>query len=95
MRKLMLAAFLPAIMLTTQAWAQDDKARTIASTGQAVVYAVPDEVTLSFGVETYDPSLDKTKSENDRLSASLIKAVKALGVEDKYIQADMMNIRTM
>src|SRR5262249_42927696 len=92
MRNIMLIAFVSCLILSTCARAQDERARTIASSGQAVVYLVPDEVTVSFGVETYDPSLDKSKAENDRLSASLVKAIKALGIDDKYIQADTMNI---
>jgi uncharacterized protein YggE len=92
MRNIAFIAALPWILLGTLARAQEEKPRTITSSGQAVMFVVPDEVTVSFGVETYDPSLDKSKGENDRLSTSLVKAIKGLGVEDKYIQADTINI---
>jgi len=92
MRNITFIAAFASIMLASLARAQEEKGRTITSSGQAVVFVAPDEVTVSFGVETYDPGLDKSKAENDRLSASLVKAVKGLGVEEKYIQADTINI---
>lgn len=55
---------------------------SISTTGESVVYVRPDEAVLSFGVETYDASLDKAKQQNDEKSASLIKAVIALGIEE-------------
>jgi uncharacterized protein len=60
--------------------------RTISTSGEATVYVVPDEVVVNFGVQTFDAGLDKSKSDNDEQSAKLLKAIKALGVEDKQIQ---------
>jgi hypothetical protein len=66
--------------------------RTITSSGEAVVYVVPDEAVVSFGVETFDADLDKSKSKNDEASSRLIKAIKALNIEEKHIQTDTMQV---
>ena len=66
--------------------------RTISTSGEAVVYAAPDEVVVNFGVETAQMELEKAKSQNDQAAARLVKAIKELGIEAKYIQTDNMDI---
>jgi len=66
--------------------------RTITSTGESVVYVVPDEAVVSFGIETFNTDLDKSKDENDMASARLIKSIKALGIEEKNIQTDTIQV---
>ncbi len=66
--------------------------RTISTTGEAVVYVVPDEVVIGFGIETFDTNLDKAKSANDSASVKLLKAVRDLKVEEKHIQTDVLTV---
>jgi uncharacterized protein YggE len=66
--------------------------RTITSSGESVVYVVPDEAVVRFGIESFNSDLDKSKSENDQASARLIKSIKALGIEEKDIQADTLQV---
>ena len=60
--------------------------RTISTSGDAVVYAVPDEVVLALGVETFAPRLEDAKKANDERASKLVKTIKAAGVEEKHIQ---------
>jgi hypothetical protein len=62
------------------------------TTGEAVVLVKPDEVLINLGVETANADLEKAKRMNDDAAAKLLKAIKSLGVEDKHIQADHMEI---
>lgn len=84
------------IALALSAQAQDlpghVQPRTISTTGEATVYVVPDEVVVSFGVQTFDANLDKSKSTNDEQSARLLKAIKGLGVEEKHIQTATLSV---
>lgn len=83
------------LTLLSPAARADDSAkntRTVFASGDAIIYVVPDEVVVSFGVETFDKDLDKAKDQNDSLSAALVKSIKAMGVEDKHLQAEDMNI---
>jgi len=66
--------------------------RTITSSGESVVCVVPDEAVVSFGIESFDNDLDKAKDENDHASARLLKSIKGLGIEEKDIQADTLQV---
>ena len=74
------------------AQAAEEPPRTISTQGEAIVYVVPNEVVLNFGVETVDKVLDNARAANSEACAKLLKAVKELGIEEKHIQADYMNV---
>jgi uncharacterized protein YggE len=65
---------------------------SISTNGDAIIYAKPDMVCASFGIETFDQNLDKAKQINDQASAHLVKAVKEVGVEERLLQVDTMTI---
>ncbi|MEK6642758.1 MAG: SIMPL domain-containing protein [Planctomycetota bacterium] len=62
----------------------------VSGTGELKV--VPDEVVLTFGVETQDLSLDKAKAENDTRTRKILSAAKELKIESKDIQTDYVRI---
>ena len=66
--------------------------RTITTTGEAVVYVVPDEIVINFGVETFDAQLGKAKAANDEASKKLLEAMRKLGVEDKHLQTSDLEV---
>jgi len=66
--------------------------RTINTQGEATVYVRSDEVIVSLGVETFNASLDEAKADNDARCTKLLKTIKDLGIEDKYIQTDTLNV---
>ncbi len=89
----LLAIVLAAVLTSSAAFAQEQFQKpSVSTTGAAVVYVQPDEAVVSFGVETYDPSLDKSKQQNDEKSAALVKAVLALGIEEKHLSTDRMEV---
>ncbi|HEX8913720.1 MAG TPA: SIMPL domain-containing protein [Humisphaera sp.] len=65
---------------------------SISTSGDAVIYVKPDEVALTFGVESFDAKLDKAKADNEAAAAKLIKAVKEVGVAEKDIQTDQLQV---
>lgn len=64
----------------------------ITVNGEAVVYALPDKVTINFGVETWDDSMAAAKKKNNDVMGRAIAAVKKIGVAGKDIQTDYLNI---
>lgn len=66
--------------------------RTISTSGEAVIYVVPDEVVVGLGIETFDKDLDKAKSANDERATKLLAAIRELKIEDKHIQTDVMQV---
>lgn len=65
-----------------------DGSRTINVNGEAVIYVVPNEAIVRLGVEAFDPSLAIATSANAATGARIMKALRALGLEEKHIQAD-------
>lgn len=82
----------PVWLLAMSGRAEEVQPPSVSTSGEAVVYVAPDEVVVSFGIETFDPDLDKAKSLNDDRAGRLVKAVKALGVEQKFIQTDNLHV---
>lgn len=65
---------------------------SITTTGEASVFVKPNQVVVTFAVESFDGVLSEAKSENDAKSAQFVAAIKALGVDDKDIQTQTMNV---
>jgi uncharacterized protein YggE len=86
-----LLAMVACLVFSASAFA-DLPPRTVSTSGEATVYVVPDEVVLFLGVETADKNLDVATQTNRDASAQLLKAIKALGIEEKHIQADDLRL---
>jgi uncharacterized protein YggE len=79
-------------VICSVAAAQQENLRTISTSGEAIVYVVPDEAVITFGVQTSSPELDPAKTANDQSSQRLVKAVKAMGIEDKHLGTDNVQV---
>ena len=66
--------------------------RMITVTGNAEVRVVPDEVILTFGVETSALNLSAAKTENDDRTAKILAVAKEHGIKSKHIQTDHLSI---
>jgi len=65
---------------------------TVDVQGTAEVKVVPDEVFIVFGIETSDPSMTVSRSENDRLVKKLLALTTELKIDPKHVQTDFINI---
>ncbi len=84
--------FAALLMLSSIAYADDDPARTISVTGEAVVKVEPDTVVATFGVETYDNEIVAAKEQNKDVIQKAFAAVRELGIEENAIQTDHISI---
>jgi uncharacterized protein len=66
--------------------------RRISVTGSAQVMVIPDEVLLTLGVETHDKDLDIARTANDRIIDRVLEITTAMGIDEKYVQTDYINI---
>ncbi len=66
--------------------------RLITVSGEAQVNVVPDEVTLTLGVETSDKQLRTAKSLNDERVKRVMAAAEKLGIATKDIKTDHISI---
>jgi len=68
--------------------ANNNRARTISTSGSAEVRVVPSRVVLTFGVETFNPELAVAKRENDVKASGVLALAKEIGVAPKDVQTD-------
>ena len=66
--------------------------REVTVTGRAEVRVVPDEVVLSFAVETMDEELKLSKQENDRIVGAALEAIKGSGLNADQVKTDRIKI---
>src|SRR5439155_20223766 len=95
MRYILVPALLASLVLLCPVVraAEEPPPRLINTTGESTVYVRPDEVVVNFGVETFNKVLSESKSANDAASKKLLAAIKDVGVEDKYVQTDVMQVQ--
>jgi hypothetical protein len=74
------------------AFAQEKDIRTITTSGEAVIFVVPDEAVITLGVRSRATELERAKAENDDIAARVVRAIKAAGIEDKHLATGNMNI---
>jgi len=66
--------------------------RLITVTGTAEIRVVPDEATLTFGVDSHDRDLAAAKAQNDGLVRKVLAAARAAGVDEKDIQTSTLTL---
>jgi len=90
----LLSALLLGTYLTAsaQAASADATPRLVTVTGSAELKVVPDEVTLTLGVETFSLNLAEARAENDRRVKAVLAAAEKHGVERRHTQTDYLSL---
>ena len=93
MHRPLIVAVLAVSLLPTLARAQQlEQPRTVNTTGESIVRLTPDQVIVGVGVESFDRDLQEVKGKNDTACKKLLAAIKALGVDDKDVQTDTLQV---
>jgi len=69
----------------------DDRPK-ITVNGEAVVKVQPDQIIISFGIETWDKNIMVAKQENNEIMKKAAVVIKESGIPDKDIQTDHLSI---
>ncbi len=69
----------------------DDRPK-ITVNGEAVVKVQPDQIIISFGIETWDKNIMVAKQENNEIMKKAVAVIKESGIPDKDIQTDHLSI---
>ena len=64
----------------------------ITVNGEAVVKVQPDQIIITFGIETWDKDIMIAKQKNNDAMQKAMKVIKESGVPDKEIQTDYLSI---
>lgn len=70
----------------------DEPLRLISVSGEAEIRVVPDEVSISVGIETHNSNLRKAKANNDEVIKDVIAIAKSYGIDARHIQTDYIYI---
>lgn len=85
--------FVLVLAFSFSAWAADQpEPRLITVTGDAEVKVVPDEVILTFGIQTMNKDLGEAKNDNDVRTKKILALAKKYNIESKHVQTDHINI---
>jgi len=69
----------------------DDRPK-ITVNGEAVVKVQPDQIIITFGIETWDKNIMAAKQENNEILKKAVVVIKESGIPDKDIQTDHLSI---
>ena len=81
-----------AALTSLPAAAAETGPRTISTSGEADVKVVPDEVTLTLGVETSDKDLETAKALNDARVKKILAVAKDAGIDPRHLKTDYLNL---
>ena len=71
---------------------QFDDRPIISVNGEAVVKVQPDQIIITFGVETWDKDIMLAKQKNNDIMQKSLKVIKDAGIPDKDIQTDYLSV---
>src|SRR5579862_9645564 len=80
------------LLLVTLPLRAEDSVPSISTTGSAIVYATPDKVVVTVGVQSFASDLDRSKEENQKAAERLVAAIKALGIAETDIGTDRLSV---
>lgn len=80
----LLATGLILFAMTTHA-APDEPSRTVTTTGEAILRTVPDEATVSLGVEIRDSDLAAARDRAGAIVTRFLEATRGLGIPDRDV----------
>lgn len=95
MKTTVLSAVLASV-LAGAAWSQEtqmyEDRPKITVAGEAVVYAKPDKIVITFEIETSDADVNTARQKNSDLMKKAMGVAKDCGVHEKDIQTDWLSI---
>lgn len=69
-----------------------DSQAKITVNGEAIVKVQPDQILITFGIETWDKNIMIAKQENNDIMKKAMAVIKELGIEGKNVQTDYLSI---
>jgi hypothetical protein len=66
--------------------------RRVAVSGEAEVRVVPDEVILTFGVETWDKNMEIARAKNDAIVKRVLALTEEMGIAGEHVKTDYVSI---
>ena len=90
---MLIIPFLMITLMTTKAFAAEERVPLLSVNGQGIVEAAPERATISIGVQTQDRDASRAQALNAKAAQDIINSIVSLGVERKYIRTSDYNFR--
>jgi uncharacterized protein len=81
-----------ALITTSLITAQTQPKPSVEVVGEATVYVVPDQVTVSIRVENTGANAKEVKLKNDRIVSDVLEFVKGIGIAEKYVRTEYVRL---
>jgi uncharacterized protein len=81
-----------ALITTGLITAQTQPKPSVDVVGEATVYVVPDQVTVSIRVENTGANSKEVKQKNDRIVSDVLEFVKGIGIAEKYVRTEYVRL---
>lgn len=70
----------------------DDSRPRITVNGDAIIKVQPDQIIITFGIETWDKNIMSAKQENNDIMKKAMSEIKGTGIDGKNVQIDYLSI---
>ncbi|MEJ2613687.1 MAG: SIMPL domain-containing protein [Ignavibacteriaceae bacterium] len=90
--KLLLLLMIAMFSIQAQQTQSADSQSKITVNGEAIVKVQPDQILITFCIETCDKNIMIAKKENNDIMKKAVEASKESGIEEKNIQTDYLSI---
>ncbi|UCG34356.1 MAG: SIMPL domain-containing protein [Phycisphaerales bacterium] len=90
----LLSLFVVAVGTTQVAAHEEESPRLITVNGEAEIKVTPDEVIVTFGVESLAAKLEAAKTANDEIVARALEVARKHGIDDKHVQTGYFQVET-
>lgn len=78
---------------STLAQVTDSDRRIVSVTGEGIVRVTPDMASVNFGIVTVSDNPETARSQNAEASSTAMNAVRELGIEDRYIRLETLQLQ--
>lgn len=84
-----LILFIPFLIVSAQ---QFDERPKITVNGEALVKVQPNQIIITFGIETFDKDIMISKKKNNDIMNKAMLVIKEIGITDKDVQTDYLSV---
>jgi uncharacterized protein YggE len=92
MKRIALTTLLALVLFCSVHAQQFDDRPKIMVNGEAVVKVQPDQIVITFGIETWDKDIMLAKQKNNEIMKKAMKVIQESGIPDKDIQTDYLSV---
>jgi hypothetical protein len=80
------------LLISTFMTAQNNSQSTVDVTGNGIIRAIPDEVTISVRIENSGNEVKALKAQNDKIVNDVLQTIKTMGIDNRNVQTEYIKL---